>query len=38
MTENKLGDKNAVASYMLILRSRFPDSNEMQQVNRGLID
>lgn len=36
--ENKLGDQNAVASYTLILRSRFPDSDELQMVNRGLID
>ncbi|AFJ02171.1 tfp pilus assembly protein PilF [Methylophaga frappieri] len=35
-TERELGDENAVASYQLILRSRFPDSDEMQQVNRGL--
>ena len=35
-TENKLGDKDAVASYTLILRSRFPDSDEMQMVNQGV--
>jgi type IV pilus assembly protein PilF len=27
-TERELGDKDAVASYALLLRSRFPDSNE----------
>lgn len=37
-TENKLDDQNAVASYTLILRSRFPDSDELQMVNQGLID
>ncbi len=35
-TENKLGDQDAVASYVLILRSRFPDSDEMQLVNQGV--
>ena len=35
-TENKLGDEDAVASYILILRSRFPDSDEMQLVNQGV--
>jgi type IV pilus assembly protein PilF len=35
-TENKLGDEDAVASYILILRSRFPDSDEMQMVNQGV--
>lgn len=34
--ENKLGDQDAVASYVLILRSRFPDSDEMQMVNQGV--
>lgn len=34
--ENKLGDEDAVASYVLILRSRFPDSDEMQMVNQGI--
>ncbi len=34
--ENKLGDEDAVASYILILRSRFPDSDEMQMVNQGV--
>ncbi|MDX1573666.1 MAG: type IV pilus biogenesis/stability protein PilW [Methylophaga sp.] len=34
--ENKLGDEDAVASYILILRSRFPDSDEMQLVNQGV--
>lgn len=37
-TENKLDDQNAVASYSLLLRSRFPDSDEMQMVNQGLLD
>lgn len=37
-TENKLDDQNAVASYTLLLRSRFPDSDEMQRVNQGLLD
>lgn len=37
-TENKLDDQNAVASYTLLLRSRFPDSDETQMVNQGLID
>jgi len=36
--ENKLNDQNAVSSYKLILRSRFPDSDEQQMVNQGLID
>lgn len=36
--ENKLDDQDAVASYTLILRSRFPDSDELQMVNQGLID
>lgn len=35
-TENKLGDEDAVSSYVLILRSRFPDSDEMQMVNQGI--
>jgi type IV pilus assembly protein PilF len=37
-TENKLDDQNAVASYTLLLRSRFPDSDEMQLVNQGQLD
>jgi type IV pilus assembly protein PilF len=37
-TENKLDDQDAVASYKLILRSRFPDSDELKMVNQGLID
>lgn len=37
-TENKLNDQDAVSSYKLIMRSRFPDSDEMQVLNRGLID
>tara|TARA_R110002050_G_scaffold9504_1_gene33367 strand:+ start:525996 stop:526772 length:777 start_codon:yes stop_codon:yes gene_type:complete len=32
---NKEGDKDAVASYDLILRARFPDSDEALQVTRG---
>lgn len=35
-TENKLNDQNAVSSYILILRARFPDSDELQLVNRGI--
>lgn len=34
-TENQLNDQNAVASYSLLLRGRFPDSDETQQVNKG---
>jgi type IV pilus assembly protein PilF len=37
-TEKKLDDQDAVSSYTLIMRSRFPDSDEMQMVNQGLID
>lgn len=37
-TENKLDDQNAVASYTLLMRSRFPDSDEMQLVNQGMLD
>lgn len=37
-TENKLNDQDAVSSYMLILRSRFPDSDELQVVNQGITD
>lgn len=33
--ENKLGDKDAVASYSLILHARFPDSNEALLVKKG---
>lgn len=36
--ENKLGDQNAVASYSLMLRSHFPDSDEMRMLNQGLIN
>jgi type IV pilus assembly protein PilF len=32
---NRLGDQDAVASYGLILRARFPDSDEALQVARG---
>ncbi len=35
-TETKLGDDDAVSSYILILRSRFPDSDEMLMVNQGI--
>lgn len=31
----KMGDKDAVASYSLILRARFPDSDEALQVTKG---
>lgn len=34
--ENKLGDKDAVASHDLMLRARFPDSEEALQVKKGL--
>ena len=34
-TENKLQDQDAVASYALLLRARFPDSDETQQVKKG---
>ena len=37
-TENKLDDQNAVASYTLLLRSRFPDSDELMKVNQGQLD
>lgn len=33
--ENKLNDQDAVASYALLLRARFPDSDEAQQVKKG---
>jgi type IV pilus assembly protein PilF len=33
--ENKLADKDAVASYSLVLRARFPDSDEALQVKKG---
>jgi type IV pilus assembly protein PilF len=33
--ENKLKDQDAVASYALLLRARFPDSDEVQQVQKG---
>ncbi len=32
---NKLNDQNSVASYSLLLRANFPDSDEAQQVKRG---
>jgi len=34
-TENQLNDQDAVSSYSLLLRARFPDSDETQQVNKG---
>jgi len=34
-TENQLQDQDAVASYALLLRARFPDSDETQQVKKG---
>ncbi|RKZ97009.1 MAG: type IV pilus biogenesis/stability protein PilW [Gammaproteobacteria bacterium] len=33
--ESKLGDKDAVSSYILLLESQFPDSNEVLQVKKG---
>jgi len=33
--ENKLNDQDAVASYALLLRAKFPDSDEAQRVKRG---
>jgi len=33
--ENNLGDQDAVASYSLLLRARFPDSDEAQDVKNG---
>ncbi|OUR71099.1 type IV pilus biogenesis/stability protein PilW [Methylophaga sp. 41_12_T18] len=35
-TENQLNDQDAVASYALLLRARFPDSDESLQVKKGL--
>jgi type IV pilus assembly protein PilF len=32
---NKMGDQDAFASYTLILRARFPDSDEALQVKKG---
>jgi len=32
---NKLNDQDAVASYALLLRANFPDSDEAQQVKKG---
>jgi type IV pilus assembly protein PilF len=37
-TENKLDDQDAVSSYILFLRSQFPDSDEVQLVNKGQLD
>lgn len=34
-TENKLDDQDAVSSYALLLRARFPDSDEAQLVKKG---
>ena len=34
-TENKLDDQNAVSSYILLLKERFPDSDEVSQVKKG---
>lgn len=34
-TEKKIGDKHAVSSYALLLRSGFPDSAESKQVQSG---
>lgn len=36
MIKNKLNDQNAVASYTLLIKSRFPDSAETQKVKEGL--
>jgi len=33
--ENKLNDQDAVASYALLLRAKFPDSDEAQKVKKG---
>ena len=35
-TESKLGNEDAVSSYKLIMRARFPDSDEMRMVNEGI--
>ena len=35
-TESKLGNEDAVSSYELIMRARFPDSDEMRMVNEGI--
>lgn len=35
-TEQKLGNEDAVSSYKLIMRARFPDSDEMRMVNEGI--
>lgn len=34
-TANQLNDQDAVSSYALVLRARFPDSDEAQQVKSG---
>ncbi len=34
-TEHKLGDKDKVASYILLLRAHFPDSDEALEVKQG---
>lgn len=36
-TEFALDDQNAVSSYIMIMRARFPDSDEMQIVNRDYL-
>ena len=33
--EKELGDKNAVASYSMLLRSKFPESPEAQKLNQS---
>ncbi|NQY27775.1 MAG: type IV pilus biogenesis/stability protein PilW [Piscirickettsiaceae bacterium] len=33
--EKKLGEKNEVASHLLLLKGKFPDSDQAQQVRRG---
>ncbi|MBE9532673.1 MAG: type IV pilus biogenesis/stability protein PilW, partial [Proteobacteria bacterium] len=33
--ENKLGEKDEVASHILLLKGKFPDSDQAQQVRRG---
>ncbi len=34
-TEDKLGDKNAVSSYQVLLKAKFPDSEQALEVERG---
>ena len=33
--ENKLGEEDEVASHILLLKGKFPDSDQAQQVRRG---